>query len=80
MISLNIKTLDNVSKLIESLSNAYYSIHIWIDDHQAHQPPHERWYTVEIADRTNNENFIFDSEDDIKYYTLDEAKEFLGID
>jgi len=80
MITLNIKTIDNVAKLIDSLSTADYSFHVWLDDYQAQLAPKDRHYTVEIAYVTDGERFIFDSEDDTKYYTLDEAKEILGIE
>ena len=80
MISLNIRTIENVAKLIDSLSTANYSFHVWLDDYQAQLAPKDRHYTIEIADRTNGQDFIFDDEDETNYYTLEQAKEKLGID
>jgi len=80
MIKLNVKTIENVSKLIDSLTdrNHAYTFHVWCDEFQSLQKPQDRWFTVEIADSNDGQRFIFDNEEDT-YYTLDEAKEILGI-
>jgi hypothetical protein len=66
MISLNIRTIENVSKLIDSLTdrNHTYTFHVWCDEYQSLQKPENRWYTVEVAYFSNGERFIFDSEED----------------
>lgn len=79
MIRLSVKTIENVAKLIDSLSTANYSFHIWIDTFQSLQLPHDRYYTIEIADSSDGQRFIFDDEN-APTYTLDEAKEILGIE
>ena len=79
MIRLTVKTIDNVAKLIESLSSANYTFHVGLDEYQAQLAPKDRHYTVEIADTRDGERFLHDYEN-ANYYTLDEAKELLDID
>lgn len=81
MIKLNIKTIENVAKLIDSLTdkNYNYTFHVWCDEFQSLQKPQDRWFTVEIADLNDGQRFILDDEN-AATYTLDEAKEILGIE
>ena len=79
MIRLSVRTIDNVAKLIDSLSTANYTFHVWLDEYQAQLLPKDRHYTVEIADTRDGERFLHDYEN-ANYYTLDEAKELLGIE
>jgi hypothetical protein len=81
MISLNIRTIENVAKLIDSLTdrNHTYTFHVWCDEYQSLQKPQDRWFTVEIADLNDGQRFLYDYENE-NYYTLDEAKKILGID
>jgi hypothetical protein len=81
MIKLNVKTIENVSKLIDSLTdkNYAYTFHVWCDEFQSLQKPQDRWFTVEIADLNDGQRFMLDNESE-NCYTLDEAKEILGIE
>jgi hypothetical protein len=62
----SVRTIENVAKLIDSLSdkNGSYTFHVTIDEFQSLQKPDNRWYTVEVAYFSNGERFIFDSEED----------------
>jgi hypothetical protein len=62
----SLRTIENVAKLIDSLSdkNGSYTFHVTIDEFQSLQKPDNRWYTVEVADFSNGERFIYDSEED----------------
>jgi hypothetical protein len=81
MIRLNVRTIENVAKLIDSLTdkNHAYTFHVWCDEYQSLQKPQDRWFTVEIADLNDGQRFLYDYENE-NYYTLDEAKEILGIE
>ena len=81
MIQLNIRTIENVAKLIDSLTdrNHDYTFHVWCDEFQSLQKPQDRWFTVEIANLNDGQRFIYDDEN-AETYTLNEAKEALGIE
>jgi len=59
-IRFEIKTIENVSKFIESLidGNNNYSFHVTTDDFQANKPSEERWYIVEVIDKSKLEKII----------------------
>jgi len=63
-ISLHVTGIENVAKLIESLTekNGFYEFRVWTDEYQAYLKAEQRSYTIEIANRNDAEKFLFDSE------------------
>ena len=62
-ISLNVTGIENLTKLIDSLSSKanYYTFLVWTDLEQAYVDSNKRGYTVEIACKDNEEHFVFTS-------------------
>lgn len=70
-IRINVQGIKNLSKFVSSISNGGYAFCIWIDDFQAAKDEEYRWYTVELADIHNGQNFLFSDETVSTSYILD---------
>lgn len=63
MKQLEVQGITKVANLINTLTDGSYSFLVWCDDFQASKPKEERWYTVEIADLRDNEEFVLKEEE-----------------
>jgi hypothetical protein len=61
-----IRGIENVGKFISSLidRNNEYTFHVLTDYEQAHQVEDQRFYIVEVASKSNEEQFVLEREED----------------